>query len=131
MGMRHEFERIRTAYRQTDRDEAARIAACEEIFALALAEAQRRWGRPRYGAEVERLRRDVIWYIDGQCRWPGCTERGLELDHKHPRAEGGTNEIANRQPLCLRHHREKTATDRDHAWHAAGRRLGLEPEEER
>ena len=45
-----------------------------------------------------------------QCAASGCDRRaGIEWDHIEPHARGGPTEIANFQPLCRYHHREKTA----------------------
>lgn len=48
---------------------------------------------------------------DGQCRFPHCTrgaERGCDLDHVIPFADGGTTTPGNLQVLCRHHHRAKT-----------------------
>jgi len=34
-----------------------------------------------------------------------------QIDHKVPRAEGGSNDDSNLQPLCDKCHKEKTAAD--------------------
>lgn len=58
------------------------------------------------------LKFELIWIE----KWP-CVECGqsdpllLEVDHIVPRFVGGTNDRANLQVLCIRHHRIKTAKD--------------------
>jgi HNH endonuclease len=45
-----------------------------------------------------------------RCSVQRCDRRaGIEWDHVEPHARGGPTEIANLQPLCRYHHREKTA----------------------
>jgi hypothetical protein len=45
-----------------------------------------------------------------ECAVAGCDRRaGIEWDHIEPHARGGPTEVANLQPLCRGHHREKTA----------------------
>ena len=46
------------------------------------------------------------------CAHPGCDRRHrLEWDHVRPLSRGGPTSLANLQPLCPAHHREKTRND--------------------
>jgi hypothetical protein len=53
--------------------------------------------------------------FDGvSCAEEGCDRRyGLQWDHKDPVGHHGPTSRANLQPLCIPHHSEKTARDRD------------------
>jgi hypothetical protein len=53
--------------------------------------------------------------FDGvSCAEEGCDRRyGLQWDHKDPVGHHGPTSHANLQPLCVQHHVEKTARDRD------------------
>lgn len=66
------------------------------------------------------------------CAVCGITPAGgarLELDHIIPAAEGGSDEMANLQWLCARHHAIKTRAEsrRGAQRHAARRRLPQRP----
>ena len=71
----------------------------------------RHFGRRASAAVRTALR--VQGVLDGgtvQCAVVGCDRRaGIEWDHIEPHARGGPTEIANLQPLCRHHHRQKTA----------------------
>jgi Domain of unknown function (DUF222) len=58
--------------------------------------------RYRPGEDLKRL----LTARDSRCRFPGCaiSARGLDLDHTHDAALGGTTETGNLAGLCRRHH---------------------------
>lgn len=45
------------------------------------------------------------------CAAEGRVEVAREVDHIVPKARGGTDEATNLQPLCVAHHRSKTARE--------------------
>lgn len=47
------------------------------------------------------------------CRADGRVTAATEVDHVVPKSRGGTDERSNVQPLCRRHHTEKTMTERN------------------
>jgi hypothetical protein len=57
--------------------------------------------------------RDLILANHPTCATPGCRCRGelTEIDHIDGWADGGATNLANLQPLCRRHHQEKTRGD--------------------
>ena len=64
-----------------------------------------------YGAEWQRKRRFVLKRDGHQCR--PCAAKGLvtygnEVDHRIPKAEGGTDADENLQTICEDCHKEKT-----------------------
>lgn len=47
------------------------------------------------------------WGRNPQCRHQGCNELADTVDHIHARRNGGTDDIANLQPLCRKHNSQK------------------------
>jgi len=68
----------------------------------------------RFGRRIPAAVRDALRVRDhGTCTVEGCSRNAyLEIDHKQPYAKGGPTALDNLQLLCLKHHRNKTATDR-------------------
>jgi len=66
--------------------------------------------RRGYGRRWDRLAKMVL-AREPICRWKGCFEEATEVDHIVPRAEGGTDDDENLQPLCKRHHSMKTVRE--------------------
>ncbi len=59
-----------------------------------------------------KTRRDAVIARDGPlCAGKGCSEIGIELDHRIPLALSGKDELANWQLMCRLHHLAKTAID--------------------
>jgi 5-methylcytosine-specific restriction protein A len=67
-----------------------------------------------YGTDWQKLREQARQELPCVCATPGCGKtRGLHLDHRTPRAQGGTDAMSNLQWLCHSCHSAKTArTDR-------------------
>ena len=61
----------------------------------------RRWRRLR----LLILNRDPI------CMEHGCNQPSTDVDHIKPKAEGGSDDAANLQGLCHRHHSAKTVRE--------------------
>lgn len=77
-------------------------------------------------------RGDGSWLIQEPLRSTGTAEeivRSVEFDHKHPHAQGGTNDPQNMQPLLKDEHQAKTK--RDVAKIARDKRLTKKHEEAR
>lgn len=66
--------------------------------------------RRGYGRRWKRLR---DWMLSRRpfCAIPGCGRPATDLDHIVPRAEGGTDDPDNLQPLCKACHSRKTAAE--------------------
>lgn len=67
-----------------------------------------------YGAQWERLRRQVLERDEGLC--VPCTAAGrvtpaTEVDHVTPKAQGGTDDLENLQAICRPCHLAKTARE--------------------
>lgn len=45
------------------------------------------------------------------CELPGCDRSAIDVDHKRPLWQGGTNALDNAQLLCKKHHDAKTAKE--------------------
>lgn len=87
-------------------------------------------GRSRTSTDEWRwLKRDVIHRDGLRCAGCGATGCTLELDHRIPHAEGGTDALANLQLLCGPCHEAKTQAEanRGKARRAARRRLPTTP----
>jgi len=59
-----------------------------------------------YGAAWQRRRRQVL-REEPLCRV--CGAPAVDVDHVRPLRLGGGHELSNLQPLCRRHHAQKTA----------------------
>lgn len=62
-----------------------------------------------YGSQWQTFRRGYL------ARYPTCRQCGqpaTEIDHIIPKRWGGTDDEANLQPLCKRHHNAKTQQER-------------------
>ena len=73
-------------------------------------------GKLRQGIQRERpLRHQILERDQHSCQWIDdagiCGARAGDVDHIIPRAAGGTDDPANLQALCRRHHRIKTGRD--------------------
>lgn len=66
-----------------------------------------------YGAAWQRLRAQVLAGepLCRVCAAVGRVTPARELDHIKPKADGGTDELVNLQPLCTACHQAKTARD--------------------
>lgn len=75
------------------------------------------------------LKRDVIHRDGERCANCGSSGCRLELDHRVPHAEGGTDRMSNLQLLCQDCHdvKSKAEANRGKARRAARRRLPLTP----
>jgi 5-methylcytosine-specific restriction protein A len=67
-----------------------------------------------YGAEWDRLRKAILERDCGVCQ--ACGHLGNEVDHKTPKALGGTDDPSNLQTLCTDCHKTKTARESRDAW---------------
>jgi len=67
-----------------------------------------------YGAEWERLRRQALDRDNGLCQ-PcfalGGIKIGTQVDHIIPKAQGGTDDLANLQTICEACHKAKTSRE--------------------
>lgn len=59
-----------------------------------------------YGSEWQRLRAK---YLKAHPYCVECGEKGNNVDHIRPKAQGGTDDPSNLQTLCASHHSRKTA----------------------
>lgn len=81
------------------------------------------WSRPWLPSPTPKFRQNrnlVISRAKGFCQnqKPGfekCGKIGVEVDHIIPRAEGGSDNLANLQLLCVDCHKEKTLEDQKRA----------------
>ncbi|MGF1598046.1 MAG: HNH endonuclease signature motif containing protein, partial [Acidimicrobiales bacterium] len=57
-----------------------------------------------------KLKQAVIAATRGRCTVPGCDAKAhwLQIDHIKPWARGGHTDLANAQPLCGFHNKQKT-----------------------
>ena len=60
-----------------------------------------------YGWQWQQLRKEIL-KRDPICRWPGCRERSVHVDHIVSKRRGGSEDPMNLQGLCATHHSEKT-----------------------
>ena len=60
-----------------------------------------------YGWKWQALRKEIL-QRDPYCRWPGCRDRSVHVDHVVSKRRGGTDAPMNLQGLCTTHHSEKT-----------------------
>lgn len=67
-----------------------------------------------YGREWERLREEIMRRDHGMCQSclrNGHTTIGDQVDHKLPKAQGGTDDPSNLELLCTPCHRAKTSRE--------------------
>lgn len=68
-----------------------------------------------YGAAWDRLRVQVLRRDAGICqhclRESGAVHQGTEVDHRVPKAQGGTDDLDNLQTICKAAHRAKTQAE--------------------
>lgn len=68
-----------------------------------------------YGAAWDRLRQRVLSRDGGICqhclRESGAVHVGNEVDHRVPKAQGGTDDESNLQTICRAAHRAKTQAE--------------------
>lgn len=76
-------------------DASFRVEARGEVERSSFAHLLSNKRRPLSG----RIRRAVFARDGRTCAWCGATER-LQIDHRHPVALGGTDELSNLQVLC-------------------------------
>lgn len=57
-----------------------------------------------------------------QCKDEGRITPAVEVDHITPLRQGGTNDRSNLQPLCRRHHSQKTCRENGGFGNARGGR---------
>lgn len=68
-----------------------------------------------YGASWDRTRALVLQRDAGlcqPCRRHGIFHSGQEVDHRVPKARGGTDELNNLQTVCREVHRAKTSAEK-------------------
>ena len=69
--------------------------------------------------------REAILSLSPTCIWPGCTcpASHCDIDHMHPRHQGGPTTMSNGAPLCSFHNRWRfrhsyaVTRDTDGDWH--------------
>ena len=67
-----------------------------------------------YGAEWEKTRKRILSRDKGLCQvcmTEGKLRPAKQVDHKVPKAEGGTDEDGNLQAICVPCHQAKTAAE--------------------
>lgn len=67
-----------------------------------------------YGADWDRRRDQVLKRDAGICQpcmHDGVVHQGNEVDHKIPKAQGGTDDLDNLQTICRARHRAKTQAE--------------------
>ena len=67
-----------------------------------------------YGAAWERLRAQVLKrdeHLCQPCLKAGRPTVGTQVDHRIPKSQGGTDDLANLQTICLACHKAKTARE--------------------
>lgn len=67
-----------------------------------------------YGSKWDKLRKQILKRDQHLCQV--CLEKGIytkarQVDHKTPKAEGGTDDPNNLQSICIPCHRYKTANE--------------------
>ncbi|MCV4343247.1 HNH endonuclease [Pseudomonas capsici] len=72
---------------------------------------QTQWGSGRGGRPWRRIRDRVLLRDQYTCRGCGVVTNELEVDHIINVAEGGNDDDANLQSLCIPCHQAKTATE--------------------
>lgn len=82
---------------------AALAKATEQQYDARRGSASSRGYGRAWAARRARYLADHPW-----CAAEGCGEPAVEVDHIVPRRRGGSDEDANLQGLCRRHHSEKT-----------------------
>lgn len=90
---------------------ASRTSRCAEHAPAPWATNEGKTAHQRgYGARWRRLRAVVLASepLCRQCDREGRIAAARIVDHVVPKAEGGTDEMSNLQPLCLRCSNEKT-----------------------
>ena len=61
-----------------------------------------------FSKSVKKLVRERANWV---CELPGCDASAIDVDHKKPLWQGGTNTLDNAQLLCKKHHAAKTARE--------------------
>lgn len=74
-------------------------------------EAERGWGSGRGGRPWRRKRESILVRDKYTCQACGIVTIDLEVDHIVNIAQGGTDDDANLQALCVPCHQAKTATE--------------------
>jgi 5-methylcytosine-specific restriction protein A len=62
-----------------------------------------------YGYKWQQFRKEYIKRHPSCCK---CGKPTTDVDHVTPRANGGSDDERNLQPLCSFHHKQKTARER-------------------
>lgn len=89
---------------------------CEAHKVAAGAFADRRRGSRHergYGTAWDKQRKRILQRDGGICQacLPGAVHAGTEVDHRIPKAEGGTDDDSNLQTICRVAHKAKTAAE--------------------
>ncbi|MCR5864663.1 HNH endonuclease [Aquincola sp. J276] len=95
------------------RDGSGRCAA-HKVVAGAFADRRRGSRHERgYGTAWDKQRKRILQRDAGICQacLPGAVHAGTEVDHRVPKAEGGSDDDANLQTICRAAHQEKTAAE--------------------
>lgn len=95
------------------RDGSSRCAA-HKVVAGTFGDKRRGSRHERgYGTAWDKRRRRILARDAGICQacLPGAVHVGTEVDHRVPKAEGGTDDDANLQTICRDAHRAKTAAE--------------------
>ncbi|WP_180076897.1 HNH endonuclease [Acinetobacter sp. YH12251] len=71
-------------------------------------ELKKNWGSGRGGRPWRRLKQKIHTRDEWTCQCCGRVTMDLELDHIKNVAQGGTDDEANLQSLCVPCHKEKT-----------------------
>ncbi|HAV4657514.1 TPA: HNH endonuclease [Acinetobacter baumannii] len=72
------------------------------------ASSKNNWGSGRGGRPWRRLKQKIHTRDEWTCQCCGRVTMDLELDHIKNVAQGGTDDEANLQSLCVPCHKEKT-----------------------
>lgn len=65
--------------------------------------------RGKVGNRFRSNRLKALKFTNGRCAF--CGAQTLTVDHRLPLAFGGDDEVANLQPMCQAHHRDKTVSE--------------------
>jgi HNH endonuclease len=86
-----------------------------EIYGVNLLAASRHINRARIGTAWRKLRDSILkrdYYLCQVCKAKGRVTAANEVDHRTPKAKGGTDDETNLQSICTPCHRDKSAADK-------------------